>query len=70
MLYWATYFDKIHYTVIEELLTLTEAYPEGPVYGGEFTPIHAACRSKDPKKLQILLEDYYDRNRYKVFEDE
>lgn len=68
MLYWAAYFDEIPIATMVRLLELTEAYPEGPVWNNEFTPIHAACRSKNADKLKILLEEFTNLKRYDEFE--
>ena len=64
ILYWASIFNEIEDTLVQEILVRLEAYPEGPIIISNWkTPCHAAAYLGSVEKLKLLLTDIF--NRYK-----
>jgi len=73
MLYWSTlYPNTLSDSNYQALINGLESYPEGPVFslGPHYrrSPIHAAAKRGDTKKLSLLLDNV--RRRYQTVKED
>lgn len=59
LLFWAARFSNVTLGDFEFILNKMESYPEAILeVASQQTPLHAACYSKDAKKLKLMLTDF------------
>jgi hypothetical protein len=68
LLYWASIEQSVELETVEKILNEMEAYPEGCLsFMFKQTPLHAAALSGNEAKLQIMIDDYLERQKIRAY---